>query len=949
MTAALRVLIVEDVATDAKLIVHELRHTNRTIAFERVEDAPAMRAALENGPWDLITCDWSMPRFNARGALDVVKQMGIDLPFIIVSGTIGEETAVEAMRAGAHDYVLKDKLTRLAPAVEREIRESKTRDARRRAEKALLESEMRYRRIVETTSEGVWLIDAEAKTTFMNARMAEMLGCDVDHVAGLSPIEFLDEDGVVVLAESIQASKAGVSKQVEVQYKRRNGTTFWALLEASPILDAAGRFDGALAMVRDISERRKTQEDLRASEFRFRRLWDSGLILISISDTLGNISDVNEAGARMLGYSRAELLAGNVHWQEITPPEWKQADQAALVQLRTTGVAAPWEKELCRKDGSRVPILAGAAMLAGSERISIAIDLTERKRAENANFERTRIASLTAEVGVAFTQGGLLQETLQRCVAAIVEYLGAAFAGIWTFNPEGKALELQASDGPRAGIPVGKFQTDFILKERKPHVTNDVLDDPRINDPAWAKREGMVAFAGHPLLVGGELVGVVAMFARQPLTDAVLRGMGSIADEIAIGVHRSLGERIRGALEDQLRQAQKMEAVGRLAGGVAHDFNNVLSVILCYAEMMFGALKPGDPMRGDVEEVQKAGKRAADLTRQLLMFSRQQVLEPKVLDLNEVLSSMHKMLERILGADVEMVSLAGQGLGRVRADPSSIEQVIMNLVVNARDAMPTGGKLTIETTNTDLDDDFARQHVGVKAGPYVMLTVSDSGIGMNAATQARIFEPFFTTKPKEKGTGLGLSTVFGIAQQSGGGVWVYSELGKGTTFKIYLPRVDERIDTARPPVALAALRGSETILLVEDDDQVRLVALGILRRHGYQVIEARHAGEALLYCEQHAGIIHLLLTDVVMPQMSGPELAKRLAKDRPTMRVICMSGYTDDSIVRHGVLEAEIAYLQKPITPQTLTRKVRDVLDSAIFARLVPVGAIVRREAASNV
>jgi two-component system, cell cycle sensor histidine kinase and response regulator CckA len=380
--------------------------------------------------------------------------------------------------------------------------------------------------------------------------------------------------------------------------------------------------------------------------------------------------------------------------------------------------------------------------------------------------------------------------------------------------------------------------------------------------------------------------------------------------------------------EDQLRQSQKMEAVGVLAGGVAHDFNNLLSVILSYGETLLVELRPGDPMRDAVEEIHKAGQRAADLTRQLLMFSRHQVLDRQVIDLNDLLVGLERLLQRILGADVDLVSLAGKPLGRVRVDPGSIEQVVMNLVVNARDAMPTGGKLTIETANVVLDETYAQEHLGVKAGPHVMLAVTDTGLGMDKPTMARIFEPFFTTKDKGKGTGLGLSTVFGIVNQSGGSVWVYSELGKGTTFKIYLPRVDAAVDPIRPVEAPADLSGTETILLVEDDDQVRAVARGILRKNGYQVIEARNAGEALMRSEGHRGVIHLLLSDVVMPQVSGPELARRLAASRPEMNVLCMSGYTDDSIVRHGVLDAKIAYLQKPLTPGGLSKKVREVLDA---------------------
>jgi PAS domain S-box-containing protein len=384
----------------------------------------------------------------------------------------------------------------------------------------------------------------------------------------------------------------------------------------------------------------------------------------------------------------------------------------------------------------------------------------------------------------------------------------------------------------------------------------------------------------------------------------------------------------RKTLEGQLRQALKMEAVGQLAGGIAHDFNNLLSVVLSYSDLALEDLKAEDPVRADIEEIRRAAARAADLTRQLLMFSRQQVVEPKVLDLNDVLAGVDKMLRRLVGEDIELTFVPGASLGHVRADRGSIEQVIMNLIVNARDAMPVGGKLTMETGNMALDEEYAETHVGVKAGAYVMLSVTDTGTGMDKATLARIFEPFFTTKEQGKGTGLGLSTVFGIAQQSGGSVWVYSELGIGTTFRLYLPRVDEDADESAALVVQTALRGSETILLVEDEMQVRDVARGILQRQGYKVLDAQNAGDALLVSERHVGPIHLLLSDVVMPKMSGPALAKLVALARPTTRVLFMSGYTDDAAIRHGVIEAEFAYLQKPITMDTLSRKVRSVLDA---------------------
>ena len=382
--------------------------------------------------------------------------------------------------------------------------------------------------------------------------------------------------------------------------------------------------------------------------------------------------------------------------------------------------------------------------------------------------------------------------------------------------------------------------------------------------------------------------------------------------------------------EERLRQSQKLEAIGKLAGGVAHDFNNLLTAIMGYSELLLSHLQPEDQARKNAEQIRHAAVRAAALTHQLLAFGRRQVLAAKVLDLNAVAMNLEPMLRRLIGEDLELVIVPCPGLGQVRADPGQIEQVIMNLAINARDAMPRGGKLTIETANVELDAGYVRQQVSVRPGPYVLLAVSDTGCGMNAETQAHIFEPFFTTKEQGKGTGLGLATVYGIVKQSDGYVWVYSEPGHGTTFKIYLPRIDGVSTTAEPDEARSApVSGRETILLVEDEEAVRDLVRGVLEGCGYSVLLAQNGEEALRLSGGHEGPIHLMVTDVVMPRMSGRELAERLASPRPTMKVLYISGYTDDAVVRHGVLSRGVAFLQKPFMPDALLRKVREMLDAA--------------------
>jgi two-component system cell cycle sensor histidine kinase/response regulator CckA len=382
-------------------------------------------------------------------------------------------------------------------------------------------------------------------------------------------------------------------------------------------------------------------------------------------------------------------------------------------------------------------------------------------------------------------------------------------------------------------------------------------------------------------------------------------------------------------LEERFYQSQKMEAIGRLAGGVAHDFNNLVTVIMGCSELILGRLAGESTIRADIERIMEASQRAAALTGQLLAFGRKQILSPRVLDLNDIVTSLEKMLRRLIGEDIRIIMKLEPHLGMVKADPGQLEQVIMNLAVNARDAMPEGGKLIIESSNVELDEDCAHEHVPVTPGPYVRLAISDSGCGMTPEIQAHLFEPFFTTKEMGKGTGLGLSTAYGIVKQSGGYIWVYSEVGKGTTFKIDLPRVEELIAPASAiPSEGRTFAGTETLLLVEDDDAVRELAGRVLEQQGYTLIYAQDALEAEARSEEHHGLIHLLLTDVVMPGVGGRRLAQRLTQRHPKMKVLYMSGYTDNPSLQHGMLDSRILFLQKPFTPEDLIRKVREVLET---------------------
>jgi signal transduction histidine kinase/FixJ family two-component response regulator len=561
-------------------------------------------------------------------------------------------------------------------------------------------------------------------------------------------------------------------------------------------------------------------------------------------------------------------------------------------------------------------------------------DTAKRRKAED------RLAAQYA-VTRGLADSDTLEEGILRTLQALCESFEWVYGVLWTVDREANVLrcnQLWHSPGqeefgqtsreivfaPGIGLP------GSVWSHRQAKWIPDVASDSNFSRGLDAEKHGLHAAIAFPILLGSEVLGVVEFFAqsiREPDSE-LLAMMATIGSQIGQFLERRNAEKALRTSEEQLRQSQKLEAIGQLAGGVAHDFNNLLTVIGGYSSILLGRISEDSPHRVAVEEIKKASERASALTRQLLAFSRKQILQPKLLDLNGVIADLEKMVRRLISEDIVLFILTDPLLGKVKADPGQVEQVLLNLIVNARDAMPQGGKLTIETANRFLSEEYALRHAA-SAGRYVMLAVSDSGCGMDAEVKEHIFEPFFTTKGAGKGTGLGLSTVYGIVKQSGGHIWLYSELNRGTTFKVYLPRLDENQEELETAIGTTAMpKGTETVLLVEDEEQVRGILTDMLESQGYHVVVASDGNEALNIASLHDGTIHLLLTDVVMPQMSGRQLAEHAAAIRPEMKILYMSGYTDDAIVRHGLLDEKLNFLQKPFDSAAVARKVREVLDS---------------------
>jgi PAS domain S-box-containing protein len=620
---------------------------------------------------------------------------------------------------------------------------------------------------------------------------------------------------------------------------------------------------------------------------------DSAMDGMGIISPAGEYTYVNEAYARMTGHASADTMIGK-SWREVHDPKDVGGVQADIrAGLQKTG---RWFGPVTiRSSESALPLEMSVTMLPDGGVVTIGRDVSDRRRAEQSRaeaeakyqtlVEQVAAISYIAEVGVYGEWFYVSPQVETMFGFSVDEWLADSREWIKHVHPEDHALIEAAEESSQRGE---RFQAEYRV----------IRKDGRV---IWVSDTAVVVPGSH----------------SHPLMEGVIV---DITD--------------RKALEGQLQQARRMEAVGRLAGGIAHDFNNLLTIIKGYTELALTRAKTPSELRTDIERIEDASERAAGLVRQLLAFSRRQVLQPKVLDLNAIVVGLDQLLRRLMDEDIEMLTVIGKEVGTIKADPGQIEQVIMNLVVNARDAMPKGGRLTVETDNVELDSAYAKEHATVRPGRYVMLAVSDTGVGMSAETIAHIFEPFYTTKESGRGTGLGLSTVYGIVKQSGGYIWVYSEPDKGTTFKVYLPRVDEPAEALVATKAPSAERaGTETILLVEDEPQVRELTRAVLSAKGYCVVEALNAQDAERLAESLGAKIHLLLTDVIMPGTSGRELAKRISDRQPDVRVLYMSGYTYNVIAQGGTLDRGVAFLQKPFTPSGLVEKVREVLDAVVSTR----------------
>ena len=1092
----LRILHLEDSPRDAEFIRERLGDAGFSMQLDWASDEREFTAFLRRGGYDLILADYELPGFDALAALGLAKSLCPGVPFICVSGTIGEERAVKLLREGATDYVLKGRLEKLPLVLRRALDEFGERNAHKRAEEALRQSEEQYRQLVDKTDTGFVVVDVRGIVTAANEPYSRLAGAKgPESLIGRSVIEWTAPDEREKNAEAVAlCARQGFIKDFETAYQHGDGRRVDIIVNATTNA-SPGDETHLLSYCRDITERKRLetfgeisrqvlqilnspddcQDSLRRSLATIKRLTGFDAVGMRLrdgedfpyfaqegfsNDFLLTENTLVERGADGgvrrdgNGNVRLECTCGLVISGRTDPSNplftrggsfWTN-DSSALLELPADQDPRLHPRNHCIHQGhasvALVPIRTkdqtigllqfnarrpGCFSIAAVEKLedfaahvgnALMRKQTEEMLRESegkyrALFEHSRDALMTlAPPSWGYTSGNQAAVYMFRA-ASEKEFISCA---PWDLSPErqpdgrvsaekaGEMIETVLREGghffewTHKRLDGGEFPATVLLtrfehdgrqvvqatvrditeqkrqEEEKTRLLAIMDESPdfigvadlqgnllyhnraakmmvglpadadlshlKIADmhPDWAAK--LVLEEGIPAILRGEVWrSESAVLHRNgtetPVSQVLSAHRDSSGQQTLIFTimhdisERKKAEKERESLQVQLNQAQKMESVGRLAGGVAHDFNNMLAVILGYTEVALGQLHPDLPLHGDLEEVHKAGKRAADLTRQLLAFARKQVVMPKIMDLNECAGGMLKMLQRLIGENIQLNWQPGADLWPVMMDPSQVDQILANLCVNARDAIVDVGRITIETKNRSVDEHYSACHAGLAPGEYVTLAVSDTGCGMDRETQNLIFEPFFTTKEMGKGTGLGLATVFGIVKQNSGHINVYSEVGRGTTFTIYLPRhAGEAEKAGTQNVVEANLCGNETILLVEDEPSFLALAAVLLERHGYTVLSAGSPREALRLAGEHSGEIRLLMTDVVMPEMNGRDLAHNLSSLIPQVKCLFTSGYTADVIARQGVLDEGVHFIQKPFSVSGLANKVREVLDN---------------------
>ncbi len=885
MSELLRTMIVEDSEDDAMLLRRELDKAGFRLEFEQVASAKGMREALQNKTWDVIICDYSMPSFKAPEALKILRETGRDIPFIVVSGTIGEETAVEMMKAGANDYVMKGDLTRLGPAIRRELAEAADRGKRRKAEEKLKHERDLLNSLLDNSPDHIYFKDRESRFTRVNTAQAKLLGCSKPaDIIGKTDFDFFseehageayrDEQRVITTGEPI------INKEERETWP--DGRVTWVSTTKMPIRDVNGNIIGTFGISRDITEKMRAEEEIR----NLAKFPSENPSPVMRADRNGTIIYANAACGTL-------MKIFNCHVGGKIPQHCKQITDKAFETGDTQYFTMPAGEKIF--SFIAVPFVdSDYVNLYGS-------DITEMKAAEDA------------------------MRNSEQLMRGVVDTTPAC---IFVKDAEGKYLlankfmaDLHETT-PEAMI--GKTDLDFL---GKPLATEEDIKRFRKDD--------------QEVTIGGKS----KLIPEEPFTriDGTIRWFQTIKVPLKLGesqnymlgiavdiTDRKLAEDALQESQRQLLHAQRMEAIGRLAGGIAHDFRNQLTVVKGYCDLLLPTLEKDNKIRDSIEQIRTAAERAAATTSQLLAFSRKDFLKPAVVNVNALINDMQGPLSHVIGEDVRFDIIVSDESQNIEVDQSALHQAIMNMVINSRDAMPKGGRLVIETQRVEIGTAFVQRHPGATPGTYVLLSIKDTGEGMDAETQSRMFDPFFTTKDVGKGTGLGLSMVYGFVKSGGGFIDVQSKPGEGTTINIYMPW------SSKTPQILAkeegftprdVLHGNETVLVVEDEEAVRRLIVDVLRERGYTVLETGNAKEALPLGKHYTEKIDLLITDVVMPGMSGPELAKKLKVSRPKMKTMFISGYSEEAITNQDMIDASRNLLAKPFGPEELAVAVRRFLD----------------------